>query len=830
MKSITKFLLVMMCFAPVAGRAAPVSQTAGSNLTGYNGAMGSVVGNQWNGATNPRGNNQGSGTAKADFGNCNALILRCATPKCNGGGCMDMTVAKSIVTGCVKSNTTCKKHGDALIDAIAAQLVSDSIAEKNKQEAAAAAAQAAADQNNQAMQQQMQQMQQQMMQMQQQSNAQISSLQDALAESQRATNDAVQQAAQAAATTAAQNVQAAAPVISSNPTLTTTEVAAVKSGIDTDVVERGKITGQILTSMQGVDESLDKLKSVMREAFKYGGCNEINGDNCTGPKRVAKFRDLAKRFFEPYEALSDNLDEALRKASSSGVDLGNIYMFFSGACNRWGEYVCRYSTVKYTQDVPQELCVDKTAFETTYDSSHIHTSCGTGEELVTIVDTTYMKLCASTSGLDSLVPQNMKDNCNNSDATERAKYRHIIRTVTSSSTSGLPLYSYMTSCDKGTGKSRPVPGLTKGGYDCSDGQVIPPEDLVGCIMNKVLDATDNEVQEKILNPDQTSSGTIRVGCAPDLGTSLVKRRRSSKKQTGIDIDLLSIIINQSEGGLKFKDKDLRNKPVTNCDGKNIDTPIAACYCAAASGKVNSTISNLKSAIVKKSLDSKCCNELGIGNCDIDCYDLGQDVAYVHPDFALCDTHAWNAGYETNEDALKDSDTKSKTKEVIGLKTTFITQQMYKQYTTMSNIIKQLKVMLEKEALKAELQIASGNGDDDSGSGTSVQFATCSKVDAEAALTCLRDNYSKLQPFVTKGNNRTDVKRQLASDASVLDVLLGPTTDYSSKCSNVSGKTGMQNCLNQIASGINKLNDQVQKSKRAGNGGGGFYIQPMGMGN
>ena len=155
--------------------------------------------------------------------------------------------------------------------------------------------------------------------------------------------------------------------------------------------------------------------------------------------------------------------------------------------------------------------------------------------------------------------------------------------------------------------------------------------------------------------------------------------------------------------------------------------------------------------------------------------------------------------------------------------------MYKQYTTMSNIIKQLKVMLEKEALKAELQIASGNGDDDSGSSTSVQFATCSKVDAEAALSCLRDNYSKLQPFVTKGNNRTDVKRQLASDASVLDVLLG-STNYSNKCKNASGKTGLQDCLNQIASGINALNDKVQKSKRSGNGGGGFYIQPVGMGN
>ena len=111
MKSIYKILLAVLCIAPIGANAAPVAQTAGSNLPQYNGSMGSVVGNQWNNASNPRANaNDKTTTAKADYGNCESVILRCAKPKCAGGGCIDITVAQPIVAGCLNSNTTCKKY------------------------------------------------------------------------------------------------------------------------------------------------------------------------------------------------------------------------------------------------------------------------------------------------------------------------------------------------------------------------------------------------------------------------------------------------------------------------------------------------------------------------------------------------------------------------------------------------------------------------------------------------------------------------------------------------------------------------------------------------
>ena len=329
MKFISKFLFVVCCAMPITATAAPIATTLGSNLTGYNGNS-SVATNQWNTMTNPRANMQNT-TVKNNFGNCNALILRCATPKCAGGGCADAEIAKQIVVGCVNTNASCKQYGDDLVNFISAQLVSDSVAAQN---AAAAAATAAANQSAEQIANMQQQMQMQMAQMQEQNNAQISALQDALQESQRANQEMMLSAAESA--------KASAPsAVDADTGLNATQTAAAQSGVDAEVIQRATITGQILTGMESVDSSLNQLKTTMRDAFRYGGCNEINGDNCTGPKRVKKFKELSMKFFDPYDALVDNLEDALLRAQSVGVDMGDIYMLLSGSCNRYAKYLCR---------------------------------------------------------------------------------------------------------------------------------------------------------------------------------------------------------------------------------------------------------------------------------------------------------------------------------------------------------------------------------------------------------------------------------------------------------------------------------------------------------
>lgn len=339
LKLVKRFFLLYLCLVPfVAG--ANVATTAGSNLTAWNGDSGATNNNNWNQLMNPRG--QASGPVgvkpKADFGNCNSLILRCAQPKC--AGCTTMDVARSIVAGCVSSNDTCKKHGDDLVDFISAQIVAEANAQLQQQQIAAqnAAAQAAAAQNSAQMQQMQQQMQQMQYEMQQQNAQQMQQMQAALDE-QRAIAAAAQADAVAAAQANVANQMAAAVSAQDNMGLSAAQVEAAEKGVDADILVRQQISGQIMSKIENAEVALKTLRDTMRDTFTYAGC-DTRGNNCSGPKRVKMFKQKAMRFFDPYNDVLDELYDALIVAQSVGVDITDIYMMLNGSCNVWGEYLC----------------------------------------------------------------------------------------------------------------------------------------------------------------------------------------------------------------------------------------------------------------------------------------------------------------------------------------------------------------------------------------------------------------------------------------------------------------------------------------------------------
>lgn len=708
MKFISKILFVVCCAMPITATAAPIATTLGSNLTGYNGNS-SVATNQWNTMTNPRANMQNNTTVKNNFGNCNALILRCATPKCAGGGCVDAEIAKQIVVGCVNSNASCKQYGDDLVNFISAQLVSDSVAAQN---AAAAAATAAANQSAEQIANMQQQMQMQMAQMQEQNNAQISALQDALQESQRTNQEMMLSAAESA--------KASAPsAVDADTGLNATQTAAAQSGVDAEVIQRATITGQILTGMESVDSSLNQLKTTMRDAFRYGGCNEINGDNCTGPKRVKKFKELSMKFFDPYDALVDNLEDALLRAQSVGVDMGDIYMLLSGSCNRYAKYICMYN----------------------------------GET-------------------------------------------PIYHQTVSSSGSGAS-----ANCDKG--KSIPGNGV-RGGHDCADGMVIPPEDLVACTVNEIYNDVDGyeKVQEAWLNPDVSSTGIIRVGCASDIVNSGILGRRARTRKSVANIDVLQYLIMQDAPSI--------NEKINTAEIKN--------YCAT--GYLNQ---DLKSATMSRSLPPKMCCDTPSEKCANDC---NNDFAYVSPTYALCNVHRYNLA---DDDIMNptEAETKEKVRQNVALKTTVIAQQMYKQYVMVESMIKRLKIQLEKAVLNANLQVAGGTSSKSSDDSVKVEFSDCGGKSAENALNCVQSNYTKLKPFVDKGNSKRTVREQLYSDFRVLKAHLDnwPRSVDETKCivENVKDKKTMKDCLDLIEEGITKLDKQITNEKSRQN-----YRYPWGQ--
>lgn len=326
----TCLFALVVAVASVGARAdAPLTGTAGSNLTAYNGGMGAINNNQWNTLMNSR-----SGASAADFGNCNSLILRCAQPKCATGGCTDMDVAYQIAYGCVISNEQCKGHGSDLATYVAAQLVANSTAKANSaanNAASSAAAQSAAqsEQQMQIMQMQMQEMQNQMQLQNAQSQQQ---LQAALAEQRQI---AEQAAAEAAAREAA--AQAAATAASA----TSVNVSdAVAMGVSADVLVRNQASGQIMEKLENADIAMKALKKTMLNTFDYAGCDS-SGNNCTGPKRVKAFKQKAGEFFDPYENVLDEVYDALIMAQSLGVDITDIYMMLNGSCNVWGQYMCQ---------------------------------------------------------------------------------------------------------------------------------------------------------------------------------------------------------------------------------------------------------------------------------------------------------------------------------------------------------------------------------------------------------------------------------------------------------------------------------------------------------
>ncbi len=361
MKHISRFLLCALSLVCAnTAIAAPVATTVGSNLTAYNPTSGATNNAMWNAYMNPRAN---TSAPTADFGNCNAAIIRCAQPKCSNGGCATMDVARPIVVGCVETNPSCKQYGDDLIDYIAAQLVSDAnAASAAAANATATAAQAAAAQSNQQLQQMQQQMQQMQQQMAQQSADTAAQIQAALEQQQAATTAAIANATASAANQSAP-VSAAtttAPATTSSDTtaslsagpidLTAAQTLAAQSGVDANLLAREQISGEILSDIENAEVALKSAKAAMETAFEYAGCDST-GSNCAGPERVKVFKQKAMEFFDPYNDVLTELYDALILAQSVGVDITDIYMMLSGTCNVWGQYLCTKDQVMHYNSI-----------------------------------------------------------------------------------------------------------------------------------------------------------------------------------------------------------------------------------------------------------------------------------------------------------------------------------------------------------------------------------------------------------------------------------------------------------------------------------------------
>ena len=792
MKSLSRILTALLCFAPLAyaNAAGPVATTSGSNLTAFNPS--NANNNQW--ATMSNGRYDGNTSAKADFGNCNSIVLRCATPKCANGGCSDITVASSIVSGCVKSNDTCKKYGDDLVQYMSAQLVASSNAKINEQQLAAqqaaaqaqAAAVAAANEQSQqqmaAMRQQMQQMQQQMQQQQAESAAQ---LQEALA----------QQAAQSAAAVESMKSAATAAAVENEAGVSAYQQDAINRGISADVLERKKIGGQVMTEIEDAEVSLKEAKTAMQSAFTYAHCDN-RGGNCEGPKRIKKWRELALKFVEPYNNSIDKIYDALMVAQSvGGIDLSDIYMMLNNSCNSWGQYMCQGGEIEYVGKSTPWTCPGKNI----------------SKQL----------------------------NCQKDENQEKCKER-----------------------------------------------ILEQEGCQRCTLLKVLTNKD-EVYEGWVNPtvDESSNGTV-IACASgalDSSAFFASRARRKNGANLVDIDKMEIWLNQKEPN-KTKNT-TSSKMMSYCDIYGHNDILEKAVASKSALKVNGYPLCIKE--IKESdngLTSEDREECGyispiFAMCDTHPYNAGKDsmtakitdddncTSDAQKDYKdnngthivwaekegnpkTCKVKYCDSGYivkdgnqgcrEINTDDTEDKKAAeeqkaeynrymaryseiSEIKEIVALKTTVISQQMYKEYEYLNATIRRLKTQLEKATLNATLQAAGAKTETSSGllgSGSISDDKTihlagannCSNfMDFDSAYNCLQTNVSLIKNNVS--SNAKKACLQLQETVVSAKAILSKTSIQNCGDYEKGGKTCGNSDKTAITTCADSLNMAVMQEKR-----------------
>lgn len=679
MKELSRILTIILCFTPFAfANAGPVATTSGSNLTAFNPS--NANNNQW--ATMTNGRYDGNVTARADFGNCNALIMRCATPKCSNGGCADASIASAIVAGCVQSNNSCKQYGDDLVSYMTAQLVASSNAKINEQQMAAevarAQAEAAASASNEQisqMQNQMYQMQQQMAQQQAQSAAQ---LQEALAA----------QAEQSAAALAEMKSAATASAMETEAGISAYQQEAIDRGISTDVLERQKITGQIMTEIENAEVSLTTLKKSMDTAFDYARCDK-RGNNCRAPKRVKKWRELASDFLEPYDNTVDKIYDALVVAQTVGVDLSQIYMMLNNSCNSWGQYMCeKGGDIQYVGEKGTPMSCPKDVFKKIEE-------CKSALCMTEKVETTDTKTGEKTHV--SFLDDKCASECN---AKYNCKPCTLLKVLTDQS-------------DVYEGWINPSVA------DDSNGTVVACASSVLDSSKLFTRRTKNKNGAGLVDIDQLDIWINQVEPDKDLDGHKPFEYCGTDSATVLERSVLSKVVPAK--GAKF---------CVDKIGANAGEDKEQCpYIHPVYGICDTALYNigLKADQVEETTANTTQSSSQSGGIET----LTKGSKETSADGKQVESYTMSA------------EQKDKIQKILGLKITAISQQMYKQYEYLNATIRRLKIQLEKATLTAALEAAGGKSE--SGSSSSGLLGGKSDTDKEIVLAGAENCWNSSSP-------------------------------------------------------------------------------------
>ena len=198
-------------------------------------------------------------------------------------------------------------------------------------------------------------------------------------------------------------------------------------------------------------------------------------------------------------------------------------------------------------------------------------------------------------------------------------------------------------------------------------------------------------------------------------------------------------------------------------------------------------------------------------------DKSDECAYISRDFGICDTHAYNAGYDTNPE---DSSERDFIREVVGLKVTVISQQMYKQYEYLNATLKRLKTQLQKSVLNAKLEMAGAKSESSGGSsggGYKTYLAgadNCTnKMNKNAAYPCIQNNLNLI--INATDTNVNQARKQLADTLEAAEAWEITDKDHPAPdaCKSTS-KADIKKCAQLMNV---KVSNKIDKLKNKSNG-------------
>jgi len=568
----------------------------------------------------------------------------------------------------------------------------------------------------------------------------------------------------------AQQAQASGQQAAAAPAQSATVAAAIDRGVPADTIARNTIIGQVMSALDGVTAGMNAMRAVVEDVRTYAGCDH-NATNCTGPGRVSVFRQKARPFFEHYDNVLDALESSLITAMSAGVDVTDIYMMLTNACNQWGKYMCNEQNAFPIYFCPNtatgiEWIVDETR-TATLDNSH----------MVCVIGATRPRAVTTRSDIASR--QFTNPGCTfiqlfRNDQRNEIQQNWIIAM-------GGDQTNIRMAC-------------------MSDG--VLQTGIFGRRNRRRVDDFDIDALELLINQAESPTLTPRTSLAEATRPTTPTARHfhygaqfTAGENCAVTPDQITTLETAVQSRSYHNVIHVRSGGQARTIQQCLDGDMSECQVNPLFALCNTHVFNIGEA----------------DNCVLDAAPTGQATATA----AACN-YRHGRGAQRREEMNR----------VIGLKSTVVAQNLKRQYDFMNATVRQIRTTLQRAVMTAEAEQAGAAAGGVAGAGgaggqggvalTGAQncFARISQMDR---LQCLSQNLGLVTSAM--GNHVTnEVRNQLRTDSELLDTLLGgfpadsqpvQAAGMREGCARVQGVNEARTCIQRMQSGINFVENQLR---------------------